>query len=61
MSLSMNERAAALVDAMAADADGLGIEVRKLQSGARLVDCGAVLACDTLRLLGTVRRSNAPV
>jgi methenyltetrahydromethanopterin cyclohydrolase len=41
VSLSMNERAAALVDAMAADADGLGIEVRKLQSGARLVDCGA--------------------
>jgi methenyltetrahydromethanopterin cyclohydrolase len=41
VSLSMNERAAALVDAMAADADGLGIEVRSLESGARLVDCGA--------------------
>jgi methenyltetrahydromethanopterin cyclohydrolase len=41
MSLSMNERAAALVDAMAVDADGLGIEVRTLDSGARLVDCGA--------------------
>ncbi len=41
MSLSMNERAAALVDAMAADTDGLGIEVRTLDSGARLVDCGA--------------------
>jgi methenyltetrahydromethanopterin cyclohydrolase len=41
VSLSMNERAAALVDAMAADADALGIEVRTLQSGARLVDCGA--------------------
>jgi methenyltetrahydromethanopterin cyclohydrolase len=39
--LSMNERAAALVDAMAADADALGIEVRTLESGARLVDCGA--------------------
>src|SRR5215469_7212814 len=37
----MNERAAALVDAMAADADALGIEVRSLDSGARLVDCGA--------------------
>lgn len=41
MSLSMNERAAALVDAMVADADALGIEVRTLDSGARLVDCGA--------------------
>jgi methenyltetrahydromethanopterin cyclohydrolase len=41
VSLSMNERAAALVDAMVADAEGLGIEVRTLDSGARLVDCGA--------------------
>ena len=41
MSLSMNERAATLVDAMAADADALGIEVRTLDSGARVVDCGA--------------------
>jgi methenyltetrahydromethanopterin cyclohydrolase len=41
VSLSMNERAATLVDAMAADADGLGVEVRTLDSGARLVDCGA--------------------
>jgi methenyltetrahydromethanopterin cyclohydrolase len=40
VSLSMNERAATLVDAMAADADGLGVEVRTLDSGARLVDCG---------------------
>jgi methenyltetrahydromethanopterin cyclohydrolase len=40
MSVSMNERAAALVDAMAADADALGIAVRTLDSGARLVDCG---------------------
>jgi methenyltetrahydromethanopterin cyclohydrolase len=37
----MNERAAALVDAMAVDAEALGIEVRTLDSGARLVDCGA--------------------
>jgi methenyltetrahydromethanopterin cyclohydrolase len=37
----MNERAAGLVDAMAADADALGIAVRTLDSGARLVDCGA--------------------
>ena len=41
MSLSMNERAGALVDAMVADADGLGIAVRMLDSGARVVDCGA--------------------
>ena len=41
MSLSMNERAAALVDSMVDDADALGIEVRTLDSGARLVDCGA--------------------
>jgi methenyltetrahydromethanopterin cyclohydrolase len=41
MSLSMNERAAALVDSMVDDADALGIEVRTLESGARLVDCGA--------------------
>jgi methenyltetrahydromethanopterin cyclohydrolase len=41
VSLSMNERAAALVDEMAADSEALGIEVRTLDSGARLVDCGA--------------------
>lgn len=35
----MNKRAAALVDAMADDAGALGIEVRTLDSGARLVDC----------------------
>jgi methenyltetrahydromethanopterin cyclohydrolase len=37
----MNERAAALVDALVADATALGIGVRTLDSGARLVDCGA--------------------
>jgi methenyltetrahydromethanopterin cyclohydrolase len=42
MTLSMNERAVALVDALIADADALGIEVRTLESGARLVDCGAL-------------------
>ena len=41
MSLSLNERAAGLVDALIADADALGIAVRTLDSGARLVDCGA--------------------
>ena len=40
MSLSMNERAGALVDAMVADADALGIEVRTLGAGGRVVDCG---------------------
>jgi methenyltetrahydromethanopterin cyclohydrolase len=41
VSLSMNERAAALVDAMVADAVALGLGVRTLDCGARLVDCGA--------------------
>ena len=41
MSLSLNERAGALVDALVADAEALGIEVQTLDSGARLVDCGA--------------------
>jgi len=41
MSLSMNERAAGLVDVLVADADALGIDVRTLDSGARVVDCGA--------------------
>src|SRR5689334_6706524 len=41
MSLSMNERAAALVDELVSDSEALGVEVRKLDSGARLVDCGA--------------------
>jgi len=37
----MNENAAALVDEMATQAATLGIEIRTLDSGARLVDCGA--------------------
>ena len=41
MTLSMNERAAALADAIAADPDALGVGVRVLDSGARLIDCGA--------------------
>ena len=41
MSLSMNERAASLVDALVADADALAVAVHTLESGARLVDCGA--------------------
>jgi methenyltetrahydromethanopterin cyclohydrolase len=41
MSLSMNDRAAALVDALVTDDEALGIEVHSLDSGARVVDCGA--------------------
>lgn len=41
MSLSMNERAGRLVDALVEDADALRIEVRTLDSGARVIDCGA--------------------
>jgi methenyltetrahydromethanopterin cyclohydrolase len=41
VSVSMNERAARLVEAMIADAAALGIDVRTLHSGARVVDCGA--------------------
>jgi len=41
VSLSMNERAAALVDGLVADAEALGIELRTLESGARVVDFGA--------------------
>jgi methenyltetrahydromethanopterin cyclohydrolase len=41
MSVSMNERAAAVVDALVADAEALGIEAQILDSGARVVDCGA--------------------
>lgn len=41
MSLSMNDRAGALVDALIADGDALGITLRTLDSGARVVDCGA--------------------
>ena len=37
---TLNERAWKLCDAMAADADRLGIAVRTLACGARLIDCG---------------------
>ena len=40
MSVSMNERVGARVDAMVADAGALGIDVRTLDSGARVLDCG---------------------
>jgi methenyltetrahydromethanopterin cyclohydrolase len=38
--LRLNERAAAIADAMAADAAALGIAVRTLDNGARVIDCG---------------------
>jgi methenyltetrahydromethanopterin cyclohydrolase len=41
VSLSLNDRAGALVEGLVADAAALGIEVHTLDSGARLVDCGA--------------------
>lgn len=40
MTLSMNERTAALVDAVTVHAEALGIELRTLDSEARLLDCG---------------------
>ncbi|MBV9817040.1 MAG: methenyltetrahydromethanopterin cyclohydrolase [Solirubrobacterales bacterium] len=48
----MNERAAALVDAMVADADALRIAVRELEGGARVVDCGAQVPGGTAAGLG---------
>jgi len=40
MDLGLNRRAAALADAMAADADALRVGVSHLDNGARLIDCG---------------------
>ena len=39
--LSLNDRAAAIVARMIADAAGLGIVVTRLENGATVVDCGA--------------------
>jgi methenyltetrahydromethanopterin cyclohydrolase len=41
MTLSLNEGAGTLADALVADAETLGIAVRRLESGARVIDCGA--------------------
>jgi methenyltetrahydromethanopterin cyclohydrolase len=41
VSISMNDRAATLVEELVADAEMRGVEVRTLDSGARVVDCGA--------------------
>jgi len=39
-SLRLNERAAAIADAMVSDAPGLGVVASTLENGARLIDCG---------------------
>jgi methenyltetrahydromethanopterin cyclohydrolase len=39
-SLRLNERAAALADAIVADAAALGVSVSTLENGARVIDCG---------------------
>jgi methenyltetrahydromethanopterin cyclohydrolase len=38
--LGLNTRAVRIADAMAADAAALGVRVERLESGARLIDCG---------------------
>ena len=40
MDLGLNRRAAALADAMAADAAALRVDVSRLDNGARVIDCG---------------------
>jgi methenyltetrahydromethanopterin cyclohydrolase len=40
MTLSLNERALALADRLAADADALQVEVTSLENGTRVIDCG---------------------
>ena len=39
-SLNLNDRAAAIADAMVADAAALGVVASTLENGARLIDCG---------------------
>jgi methenyltetrahydromethanopterin cyclohydrolase len=41
MSLSLNDRARELADALAADADALRVAVSTLPNGTRLIDCGS--------------------
>ena len=41
MTLSLNERALALADRLAADAEALQVEVTTLSNGTRVIDCGA--------------------
>src|SRR5688572_8629425 len=44
---NLNERAFELCNAMAADADQLGIAVSKLECGTRIIDCGVKAAGST--------------
>ena len=41
MTLSLNDRAVALADRLAADAEALQVDVTTLSNGTRLIDCGA--------------------
>ena len=41
MTLSLNERAMALADRLAADAEALQVDVATLSNGTRVIDCGA--------------------
>lgn len=41
MNISLNTRALALADTLAADADAYGVAVTLLSNGARVIDCGA--------------------
>ena len=41
MTLSLNDRALALADRLAADAEALQVQVTTLANGARVIDCGA--------------------
>ena len=41
MTLSLNHRALALADRLAADADGARMNVTTLENGTRVIDCGA--------------------
>jgi methenyltetrahydromethanopterin cyclohydrolase len=44
MTLSLNDRAAALADALAADAEAARVAVTTLSNGTRVIDCGAEAA-----------------
>jgi methenyltetrahydromethanopterin cyclohydrolase len=43
MTLSVNDRAAALADRLAADADALRVKVQTLSGGTRVIDCGSAV------------------
>ena len=43
MTLSLNDRARDLADALAADADALRVAVVTLDNGARVIDCGSAV------------------